>query len=412
MPALLAGWLAIGASYVFFRHWAGGGAGLLAAALLASQSAQIEYSVLARGYSTVVLLFLTALMVVSDWPSRPHSPVRWWTIVLTLAVAFCTLLTSLYMFFILFCWFLVRCLEMRARLWPTVRAFFTASLAAAGCVLLFYLPAFIVSGLESYLHSRFLQSSAYYYVIPRAIELTGRIFIYWGEGWPSPLSWAVVIFSATGILLHRQVFGSRPTVFPLPLLAIAVCAALTLAQRVFHFPRSFLFLSPLFLGSAASALVWLLTRARRQAAVPWVTAGIFLASMSGVIATRSVYLSNEIGNARDIKAAATFLRTQLKAEDHVSMTLISSMPAYYYFRKEGIPTRTLYSHSSEARRLFALEDKIPPEQQSGDVEDLIMSNLDLVLRIDGFDTDRLPPRQLIWESQWARIWLYDPLPRL
>jgi len=410
VPALLAGWLAIAAAYMFFRHWAGGGAGLLAAALLASESAQIEYSVLARGYSTLVLLFLVAIVVVSDWPSRPYSPVRWWAFVLIIAVAFCTLLTSLYMFLILCCWFLGRCLEVKARLWPAVRSLITASFSAAGIVFLFYLPAFIVSGLESYLHSRFVQPNAYYYVVPRALELAGRIVNFWGEGWPSYLFWALALLSVIGILFHRQVYGSKPTAFPLPLLAVAVCAALTLAQRVFHFPRSFLFLSPLFLGSAACALVWLLTRARRQTAIPWVTAAILLTAMSGVITTRSVYFSNEIGNARDIKAAAAFLRTQLRADDHISITLVSSMPAYYYFRKEGIPARTLRSRNGETRRLFALEDKIPLEARAGDAEDLIMSNIDLVLRVDGFDTSQLPPRQLIWESQWSRIWLYDPLP--
>jgi hypothetical protein len=412
VPALLAGWLAIAAVYIFFRRGAGGGAGLLAAALLASQSAQIEYSVLARGYSTLVLLFPVALLVVSDWPSRPYSRVRWWTFVVIVALAFCTLLSSLYMFVILCCWFLVRCLEMSARCWPALRALTTASLSAAGLILLFYLPAFIVSGLESYLHSRFLQTNAYYYVVPRTMDLAGRIVAYWGEGWLAPFFWGLVILSVAGMLFHRQVFGSKPTVFPLPVLAVTVCAALTLAQRVFHFPRSFLFLSPLFLGSAACALVWLLTRARRQVAVPWVVAGILPIAMSGVIATRSVYLSNEIGNARDINAATAFLRTQLKADDHVSVTLVSSMPAYYYFRKQGIPTAVLHSRNDEARRLFAVEDKLPPESLGSDVEDRVMSDIDLVIRIDGYDADRLPPRQLLWESQWTRIWLYAPLPRL
>ena len=41
-----------------------------------------------------------------------------------------------------------------------------------------------------------------------------------------------------------------------------------------------------------------------------------------------------------------------------------------------------------------------------------MSDINLVIRIDGFDTERLPPRQLIWESRWARVWLYEPLPPL
>jgi len=413
IPALLAGWLAIAAAYVFFRRWAGGGAGLLAAALLASESAQIEYSVLARGYSTLVLLFLVALRVVSDWPTRPYSPVRWGAFVLIVGLAFCTLLSSLYMFVILCVWFGALCLGTGVRRWPALRALALACASAAGLVVLFYLPAFVVSGLESYLNSRFLQPNAYYYVVPRAIELAGRIASYWREGWPLPLFWGVAILSVAGILFHRSVFGARSTVLPLPLLAVTVCVALTLVQRVFHFPRSFLFLSPLFLGSAACAFVWLLGRMGRRGLVPWAIAAIFLTAAGGVITSRSVYFSSEIGNARDIREATAFLRTQLRPDDHISMTLLSSMPAYHYFRKAGIPSEVLRSQGHQAQRLFALEDKIPKDsQEGGDVEDKIMSNIDLVIRIDGFDSERLPPRQLIWESRWARVWLYEPLPPL
>jgi hypothetical protein len=169
-------------------------------------------------------------------------------------------------------------------------------------------------------------------------------------------------------------------------------------------------LSPVLLGMAACAAVYLLGRRLRwRQAIPWVTGAVFGLAMGSVVATRSVYYSNEIGHSRDMVAVTAFLRPLVGAGDHVSSTLISSMPAYYYFRRAGIPKTVLGSRRGEPRRLFAIEDKIPFDPL-GDTEDAIMANLDLVLRIDGFDTDQLPPRQLIWESQWSRIWLYDPLP--
>lgn len=408
IPAFCAGCLAIAAAYVCFRRWAGGAAGLLAAALVASQSAQIEYSVLARGYSVIVLAFLSGLLVVSGWPARLHSPVRWWAFVLTVAFALCTVLSSVYMVSVLCAWYLARCWETKVHWRPALLTLFTALLAAAGIIVLFYLPAFIVTGPDQYRSSRFLQPNAYYYVIPRAIQLAGQIWTQWGEGWPPVLYWTLAALSVVGILLPRRILG---TVVPLPLLAVAVCVALTLLQRLFHFRRSFLFLSPLFLGVAACTFTWLLNQIRLRAAIPGMIAGVFVLALGAVVANRSVYTSDEIGNARDIKEAADFLLTQkLNRSDHVSVTLVSSMPAIYYFRKAGIPVSVLDARGAAPRRIFSLEDKIPLSKDDQDPENIVTANRDLVLRIEGFDTALMPPPHLLWESTWCRIWLYDPQP--
>jgi hypothetical protein len=37
-----------------------------------------------------------------------------------------------------------------------------------------------------------------------------------------------------------------------------------------------------------------------------------------------------------------------------------------------------------------------------------MSNIGLVMRIEGDNTDRLPPKKLLWKSRWLRLWLYEP----
>lgn len=410
LPALTAGWLAISAAFVFFRRLSGGAAALLAAALLAAESAQIEYAALARGYSIVTLLFLLGLLVVADWPARPASPVRRWAFTLIIAIAFCTVLSSIYMAAVLGVWYLLRCAETPGvRWWPALRAMTIAVLAAAALTVFFYLPAGVVHGPSLYLNNKFVQPSAYYYVIPKTAELARHLALYWGEGWPAALYWPLAVLSLAGIALSSRLVSATGTWLPLPLLAVAVCLTLTLLQRVIHFPRSFLFLSPLFLGSAAAALVWLLTRMRLPAVLPWATAAIFLAACGGVIASHSVPNSNEIGNARDIREAAAFLRTQnLDPRDHVSVTLVSSMPAVYYFRKAGIPVSVLDPRRTPPRRLFALEDTIPRTAPEDNAENEVMSNMKLVLRIDGFDTSLMPPPRLLWQSAWSRIWIYEP----
>lgn len=403
IPALLAGWLTIPAAFVLFRRCGSADIGFLGAGLLAVQSAHIEYSVLARGYSIVTFLFLIGLLVVADWPARPASRVRRWTFTLVVAAGLCTVLSSLYMAAVLGCWFLLRCWEFRKVRWrAALVAMAGATAGAAAIMILFYLPAGMVYGPETYFSSRFVQSSAYNYVVPKAIEVAGQLADHWGSGWPPIVYRALVGLSMLGVVVSwRRGWG------PLPILAIAVCVGLTLLQKVIHFPRSFLFLSPLLLGSAAWGTVWLLRRTRIPTAAPYMTTIVMFFLLTEVIRSQSVYLSNEIGNARDIREAAAFLRGQgMGAGDHVSVTLVSSMPAVYYFRKTGIPASVLEAPQWPVRRVFALEDTIPHTGPEGTPENQVMSNMELVLRVEGFDTERMGQPRLLWQSRWSRIWLY------
>jgi len=408
VPALLAGWLTVAAVYFLFRRWVDGSVGLAAGALVAAQSAQIEYSALARGYTIVGLAFLILLAAVHDWPAHPRSRGRWWAFVLAGCIGMFTILSMSLPLAIAGAWFLIRAWELGARSVAAMRPLFTAAMAIGAGAVLFYLPAAVISGPGLYTGVRFNQPMAYSVVAEKGWQTAVSMASYWNEGWPAQFGMAVAGLAAFGIVLNRRVLGGW---LPLLVTAIVICAGFAFLQRVVVFRRVYLFLSPLYLGTAAAAGVWLLARFRIPAPGPLLAASALAAGLGGVAVSRSVYYSDEIGNARDIREVTEFLRSRVRPTDHVSVTLISAMPAYHYFRRAGIPTAVLEPRRYEALRLFALEDKVAPHQFDADVEDKIMSDMELVMRIDGFDTERLPPAKLLLETRWNRVWLYEPLPR-
>lgn len=409
LPALWAGWASIAAAFAAFRVLAGGGAALAAAVLMATQMAQIEYSVLARGYSLVTLFFLLGILTVYRWPQRPRSPVRRWAFTLIITLSLCTILSSLYVAAVLGTWLLLLGLEQKHTHWRSVfQAAAGAGATAAAFTVLFYFPAGLVHGPTQYFQSRFMQPAAFSYAKEQAIELAAGMPAYWGSGWPPAFQFFLWALALLGVVALSRAASSNGSWLPLPLLAPLLCFGLTLAQRVVHFRRSFLFLSPLFLGAAGCGLAWLTNRVRWQPALPYAAAAMGITAIFTVTASQAVYLSNEIGNARDIREATAYLQgLHLEARDHVSVTLVSSMPAIYYFRKAGIPTSVLDHSRTRPRRLFALEDVLPAQPVSGNAENRIMADKNLVVRIDGFDTEQMPPPVLLWQSRWCRLWLYD-----
>lgn len=104
-----------------------------------------------------------------------------------------------------------------------------------------------------------------------------------------------------------------------------------------------------------------------------------------------------------------FLRSRIQPGDPIWVTLVSNMSVQNYFRKAGIPPEVLSLRKLGSGRLFAIEDKLPVEEKGNFSEHVIMSNIGLVMRIEGDNTDRLPPqKKLLWELRWLRLWLYEP----
>jgi hypothetical protein len=178
--------------------------------------------------------------------------------------------------------------------------------------------------------------------------------------WNRDLPWPVVAVLVAGVLAHSaQELRQRRA--PVAMLALGVCLALVLAQRVAPFERVWLFLLPLYFVLASGGLLSLAAvKVPQWAGSP---AAIGLACLLGAVVLRSgsVLASPETGAFPDAAAVADTLRGQLGPQDAVVTQLPASLPELqYYFRRDGLPLEALVRPPEQAQRVFVVATGDPP----------------------------------------------------
>jgi len=336
LPAFAAGMALIPATYALGRRLYCHEVGLIAAALAAVSPPLIEYATNARGYSLVALCFVLLWLVATDLIRQPRARNWFWFVVIAV-IGLYTIPTMLYGFAVVVVWL---ALSRRDRLRPLLIA---CGLTTA-ITLLLYLPVFLVSGIDAVVANQFvapLPANGFGEALWRSLVTTGET---WTRYQP-PLITALLIggllaaplATAPSVALARY-FHRRAAVYPIPALAVAliVCGAMVLVQRVAPYPRVWLFLLPITLISGAAGWVFLLRLKPRGAAA--LAFALCLVLSVNLPFQSGINPLDEAGTEYNAEDTALFVKAFVQNDPRSVEVLPVSETLLFYFRKHGVPT--------------------------------------------------------------------------
>jgi hypothetical protein len=361
LPAFLAGILLVPATYLAGRLLYGRAAALLAAGLVAASSVLVEYSTNARGYTLVALAFALLLALGARLPATPAPP-AWAAFAVVGALGLFAIPTFLYALGAAGVWLAVSTALERPDLLR--RRFLPAVAGCAALTALLYAPVIAVSGIGSLVGNSFVESRGWSYFAEHLPSSLAGAFEGWHRDQPAPLWIALAAGFALGLLLHRRIGRTRVSPWLGPLLFIP---PLVVLQRVVPFERTWLFLLPLYLITAAAGVALFFRRletSRWESAAVAAVAVAVSASLAGqAVASQAVYHSEDTSTFRDAPEVAAFLAGELRPGDRVLVVPPADLILEYYLNVLRFDAgRLLYSDFSARRYLVVV--KPPPDGYS------------------------------------------------
>jgi len=355
LPACIAGVLAIPCFYCWARIAFGRQAALLTAGLTAASPVLVAYSVNARGYMLITLLFGTMLCLAA-YIRQTDNAFAWLVLSLCGALGFYTVPVMVYPYagvMLLIAVSLVRT-GQRMRLLKKL-AFSFAATACLTAVL--YAPALVVSGPSAFLDNGLWHQKGPAWLASGLPRYVCTVWQYWSEGLPA----FVVAALAAGALAAAG--GSKKRLLSAGLFLTGICIALFFMRLppVPAFSRVWLFAAPVYYALGASGMVQLLHAALRRAPLRMrelcfaaLCMALTLSAAAGVVNDRNRRFEAETGSFRDAGQVAAFLQPRLRAGDRVICMCPSGEPLQYYFFRQRISPHWLQAGPEPCRRLFAV----------------------------------------------------------
>jgi hypothetical protein len=346
LPALLGGVLLAPATYWLTRLLFPPFGAVVAAMLTAGSSYLVEYSTNARGYTLQALCFVVLLGLVIVAARRQSRAALLGAAVVGALGAY-AVPTMLYGVAIAAVWLVYEQRRVRAR---SIRL---GHVVASGLLLgllvaLAYLPVMLVSGPDKLAANRFVVPLGLTELASELPRSLGRTFGLWNRDVPWPFA---------ALLVAGFALGSRRV--PLGMLAVGVCLALVLLQRVAPFERVWLFLLPLYFAVAAGGLARL---------VDGRLLGVIFGGVLSVVAltSGSILASTETGAFPDAQAVAQTLGPRLAPDDAVVTRVPASLPELqYYFPRSGLPMEVLVRPPDEAQNVWVVAPPGTPADLPG-----------------------------------------------
>jgi len=356
LPALLAGVLVVPATYLLVRLLYEKTAALIAAALAATSSTLIEYSTNARGYTLVALIFLL-MLIVGTGLIETNSRLGWTLLTVLAILGLYTLPPALYAVGGAMVWILVSRLCRRdLGALPFMRRCGWSVGAVVIVTILLYAPAVAASGIGAITSNQFVSPKPLHEFVT---ALPAHLHATW-DAWNRDLPGVVRTVLAIGFL-GGLVLTPRLSKHPIPVVAavVAWAAPVVALQRVVPYPRVWLFLVPLYLGTSAALLSYVGGRARALAPraarpVAAIAIGVITWLTVLVVSSHSIRDSRETGALLDAPGVTRFLRGYLRPHDTLLATGSDSI-LEYYLRRDGIdPGPLLYAKQSGRRVLIVV----------------------------------------------------------
>lgn len=352
LPSFLCGLAVIPLTYWLFRRVSGGPAAMLAAALVTATPGLVEFGFLARGYSIQIMLFLTLLLLLQRLAVRGGAWAGLGVAVLP-AMLMYTMLSSLYPVAVAAAWGIGWAWRERGA--GAALRIITAFAVSAGIAGLLFAPMLYVSGLAAITDNYYVQPQPLGVVLDR---LPSSFLATWKGWWRGLADWLPLLGTLFFIVGLARLRGRLPW-----WAVVMVLPALLLLQRVVPYPRTWLFLLPLYLGTAAAGALWLTDKAwpgrdrSHWAALLIATAGAFWSPANTAIET-----SLECSGWPDDRDVVSEMFAQgLGASDRVvSNSVVGRL--HYYFHRLGLPPDALdLTPDGNTARVFRVEIPIGVE---------------------------------------------------
>ncbi len=402
LPAFLSGLLLVPATYLAARTLYNKSAAILAAALVGSSSALVEFSTNARGYTLICLLFVCLLSLGANLKSRGGAA-SWTLFTIVSALGFYTIPVMLYPFGITCVWLflsaLVRDTEVPPR--PLVGNLLLSGVLAAVFTLVLYSPVFVGSGFKAVfgIPSLAAQASGGWEGFTGGIMTRVEAFWdQWNRDFPKIVSVILAAGFAVSLVLHWRLARHK---VPLVLAVILWCVPVMIAMRALPWPRVWLYLLPLYFILASAGLAWLLGIMAKPFDIRPVSPCAIVALLisigigANVAHSRSVYYSEETGTLRNAEEIALTLGPELGPNEKLLAYSPAGAPLLYYFKKHGIPLDRLVSEDPASwDRVYVVVD-VPTH------------TLDWVLSKTGLEVTGYDGPSLFRRYDFAEIYLYQ-----
>lgn len=404
LPALIAGLAIVPLTYGVGRTLFGRTEGLVGAALAATLTPLVLYSVNARGYSLVAALFLAELLLVQRLRA---SPFRWrgWALVAVLAaLGAYTIPVMLYPHGVVGIWLALDWARNRdATARKALVGFGVASAAAALAALMLYAPILREEGIDALVGNKFVvaQSWASFATeMPRSLAAT---LLQWTSPLPLWVTPLPLVLALVGIARSRRTKPEAPSLS----WAIALwCGFLLLMTHRVPFMRIWIFLLPLYAVAVAAGLVDVAARVSSSTVRRGGTGGVLGPAVGPVLAlglavislvTGSVTATNETGSFPEAPAITAALKGQLRDGDRVLAPIPTNGPLLFYFVAEHVETRYFSTRDEAMRRAFIVLDTTRGQ------------SLDWAVRVGMIDPRRFARPRLLGRFGGAELWVSDAL---
>lgn len=359
VPALVAGVALVPATYVAGRMLYGSAAGLLAAAVVAGSAPLTLYSTNARGYTIICLAFVALVALAASIMRRPGLA-AWSYFVLVAVIGLYTIPIMLYPFGAVCLWLgasgMANTSRRRAALHVGV-----AGVVVGGLTLALYAPALVAVGWEPVGANQFVVPAPWREFLSELPGWLAGVARDWSAGVPRWAAWAGAALAVVGVVGHRLVGKTRHS---LPLVALAWCVIVLLANHRLPYGRVWLFLLPavaIAIGAGVLVIARLVRRMAGAAAPPVGEPAALrprrLAIGGGTVAatavaaalgwsqmrSRAPYWADDTGTLRDAAAIARDVAPVLRDGGLVLATLPSDAPLQYALASRGLDPARVWS---------------------------------------------------------------------
>lgn len=370
LPALIAGVLAVPATYWVGNMFYDRNTAILSAALVASASPLISYSTNARGY-TLISLFTLLILALGVLVKDNKNLLAWILIIVFSALGFYTNPTMLYPFGILMTWLLVSALLKDVASEYKSNFFYyllSSGIGVAFLTILLYTPIIIFSGLDNLIGNSVIASLNWENFQQSIWVRAQNTWEDWTTGVPIFIIGLLVFGTIISLIFHRKLSAHR---FPLQIAAVIWIAIALIIQKVAPWPRIWLFLLPVFIIWGTSGVIYLLRLAFLQRPlldkgyIAILGAAILLPAF--LLTSYSIsppYPANIISPEEEI---TRYLKDYLEPGDVVVATSPTRSQVGYYFSAYGISEDFFYNQQSKFNRAIVLVN----EKQGEPLESVI-----------------------------------------